>query len=436
MRTQPAAVRLNYNQTRYATRLLTLPPTHPLVTRFPHSLPLHTPVEADALPGSAWDEAESPARPWATTLTKILGSLNPWINRNSILEQHGTTPTNLGTRKPSFIIPSTPKDQATKLHLALLKTIPLASSLIAYTDGSLLEGNAGAGMYIYGAGIIPEKRYAAMGSQCEVFDAELSAILRAIIQIESILESSVSRVRHIWMFSDSQAALRRLQHTRPGTGHETTCQILQLINDLQQQYRLQVTLCWVPGHTAVHGNEIADHLAKTGSQTQILVGETPTTSIAWIRRQARASRFEMWQDTWSTAEKGHSYLGELRLKLDAAIATNKRFDTATIVQLRTGHGYFNSYLATTKSSAHKKIPSERCNCRAPHQTPEHLLLYCIRYSEERKTLRKSVRGLPWRLQTVLHTPKGASATVVFLQQTGAAKRPNILQWASARETED
>jgi hypothetical protein len=153
--------------------------------------------------------------------------------------------------------------------------------------------------------------------------------------------------------------------------------------------------------------------------------------LAWLRRQAKADRIYQWEEQWKTARKGASYKGEPRLKLDVAIAPLRKFDSSTIVQLRTGHGYFNSYLAT-KSTARKKIPSTRCNCRAPDQTPQHLLLYCIRYNEERRQLRIAVHPLPLTMEVLLHTPPGTRALVDFIKTTGVAKRPAILRWDSER----
>ena len=179
----------------------------------------------------------------------------------------------------------------------------------------------------------------------------------------------------------------------------------------------------------VEGNETADGLAKAGSQLQQQTA-TPT-SLAWLRRQTKANRIDQWEEQWKTARKGASYKGEPRLKLDSAIIPLHKFDSNTIIQLRTGHGYFNSYLAT-KSTAHKKIPSTRCNCRTPTQSPQHLLLYCIRYTEARRALRAAIRPLPFTMEILLHTPVGTSALVDFVKSTGVAKRPDILCWMSER----
>jgi ribonuclease HI len=325
---------------------------------------------------------------------------------------------------------TTPKDQATLEHKALLRSINNRTSLIAYTDGSLLEGKAGAGIYIYGNGTSPIRLAALVGDKYEVFDAELSAIHLALLRITKTLPFTTRMTRQIWLFSDSQAAIQRLQHNRPGPGHLMATTILRQIDDLSK-FNIHTTICWVPGHTEVYGNEIADSLAKTGSQ---LTPKTATpVSLAWLRRQARATRIHQWKKAWSTKLKGRSYHDEPRLNLDEPIPSLHRYDSSTIVQLRTGHGYFNSYLASVKSTAQKTIRFMHCQCGAPNQTPEHLLLYCIRYNPARKQLRDAIHPLRLSLPNLLHTPVGLKGLIAFLQETKVAKRPDILRWRQEME---
>src|SRR5690606_21062 len=90
----PATICLNYNQTRYRVRLLTLPPTHALIQRLPAACPVKgATVPDEEFNGSVWDEPESKTNPWPTTLIKIIAYLNTWINRNSTIDQLGETHT-------------------------------------------------------------------------------------------------------------------------------------------------------------------------------------------------------------------------------------------------------------------------------------------------------------------------------------------------------
>jgi len=355
----PANLRLNYNQTRLAARILRLPNTHLPVRRLPDSVPKDgASIAEELIGGCPWDRMENRNAKYTTSLIRVLARLNRWLERNTILEQQGDYIPMSTTQSLTITILETPKDRATLEHKALLRTINLQTSIVAYTDGSLLETKAGAGIYIYGNGL-SIKLAALVGEQCEVFDAELSAMHLALMRITKEISYTSKRTRQIWLFSDSQAAIQCLQHNRPGAGHQMATAIHQTISKLYDMYHIHTQINWVPGHTDVEGNKIADSLAKAGSQLQQRTA-TPT-SLAWLHRQIKANRLDQWEEQWKTARKGASYKGEPQLKLDNAIIPLRKFDSSTIVQLRTGHGYFNSYLAT-KSTARKKIPSTRCNC--------------------------------------------------------------------------
>jgi hypothetical protein len=72
-----------------------------------------------------------------------------------------------------------------------------------------------------------------------------------------------------------------------------------------------------------------------------------------------------------------------------------------ITQLRTGHGYFNSYLHNIPSA---DIPSPLCNCRAgePHGLP-HLILTCCYTYRERRTFNVGFgKRRKFRLQDLLY----------------------------------
>src|SRR5690606_9219718 len=189
--------------------------------------------------------------------------LHRWVGCNTTLEQQEESPPMSTPRSLTFTISETPKDRATLKHKALLCTINLQTSIVAYNDGSLLEIKAGARIYIYSNGL-KIKLATLIGEQAEVFDAELSALLIALTRFIKEVTHTTKRTRQIWIFSDSQAAIQRLQHKRPGPGQQTASTIHKTISDLYSTYRIHTYINWVPGHTDVDGNETADQLVKTG----------------------------------------------------------------------------------------------------------------------------------------------------------------------------
>ena len=95
--------------------------------------------------------------------------------------------------------------------------------------------------------------------------------------------------------------------------------------------------------------------------------------------------------------------------------------TSTIVQLRTGHGYFNSYLGRIPNSG---VLLKRCNCSPTPQTPKHLILECKFYRDQRKKLKESLKGLPLYISTVLYSSRGIKALAEYISNTRIATRPN------------
>ena len=82
--------------------------------------------------------------------------------------------------------------------------------IIVYSDGSQSEkGYNGAGIFLTNSSFSRQESMAwNLGKECEVYDAELFAILKAL---ELGLKKSRIETLDIWIFSDSQAALKGLK---------------------------------------------------------------------------------------------------------------------------------------------------------------------------------------------------------------------------------
>jgi ribonuclease HI len=101
-----------------------------------------------------------------------------------------------------------------------------------------------------------------LGRNKEVFDAELFALLQATSMIGDQVEDMISEgVRKIIIFTDSQAALNRIQHNEPGPGQTWGSAIITSTEEICS-LNIQLEFCWVPGHAGIEGNETAGQLAK------------------------------------------------------------------------------------------------------------------------------------------------------------------------------
>jgi hypothetical protein len=112
-----------------------------------------------------------------------------------------------------------------------------------YTDGSRKNGSAGIGIY---------------GPSVRHHDARL-CLNR--VDIEG---------HHVYIMSDSQAALKAMR--AHSIDSKLTAECLDTLKDLSTNSN--VTLTWVPSHTEVEGNEIADQLFNKSAES-CFIGPSP-----------------------------------------------------------------------------------------------------------------------------------------------------------------
>ena len=184
-----------------------------------------------------------------------------------------------------------------KAHAKEIEDILLQNAIIGYSDSSKLDSQGtGAGIYLingttFSKTCIEYLYY--LGRHIEAYDAELLAILKTLQLSLKVVERSIDKHVSVYIYSDSAAAIQRLQnHLQVGPGFSIVSQCISIAQKLVEK-RAKVSITWISSHIGIPGNEKADELAKRAAQSQ---RPTPyiKVSLTNIRRRLNSSILEKW----------------------------------------------------------------------------------------------------------------------------------------------
>jgi ribonuclease HI len=249
-----------------------------------------------------------------------------------------------------------------------------------------------------------------MGRNKEVFDAELYAIwiaLRAARDNQDAWAAHLTRLggpQVITIFTDAQAALKRIRDDEAGPGQWLARRIIRVERQLRQKGWL-TEFRWIPGHKGIEGNEVADQWAKEGagaSGAECLPREE--ASITTLAHVARGVTEKKWQEhlAW-VKERCHGkryYLLRERQHTDPVASRARKTLAARFYQLRMGKAFIGPYLAQTGRTANDKC--WWCSSDAS-QTRDHLFKRCTRWKEQQAILWRAVGKATDRKRTVRNT---------------------------------
>jgi ribonuclease HI len=277
----PVSVRLDNKQRKYTLRLFSLPTSHPVVQHCPTSFPIPNHLISTLNNQNEYDWAWQNTNRPLSRLVRILQHVGQWLHPNDVVEDTAHPTTSPWIPSPIITnIATLTKTDASAAHLELLRCLQRNSrNIIAYTDGSQLTKNTGAGYSIPTGLPRPVRAIVPMGTTMEVFDAELRAIYECLLTCQKFINRHRLHRCNIHIFTDNQSAIKRASTLARGPGQETAYEIHELALTLKN-YDTTITIHWVPGHTDIAGNDDADKLAKQAA-TQPPTMQLPI-SLSWL----------------------------------------------------------------------------------------------------------------------------------------------------------
>ena len=243
-----------------------------------------------------------------------------------------------------------------------------SNQLHIYSDGSKIpnDGTVSASFYVPAFSLHQAKR---MVDHTSSFRAELAAIVLALNWLE-VVDVYVDTV----IFSDSLSALQAIKEEKDIS---FVTEIITLTTKLNYQGK-QIHLEWIPSHCGLHGNEMADHYAKSALQNNIEIYNK--LSLSEIKSIITEQYINIWQDRWNTS---YTFLRQLQPVVNKPhLCFLTRFEESIVHRLRLGIVGLNEDLFKLKLH-----PTGHCNaCIGCIETINHFLTECPKYIIERAML--------------------------------------------------
>jgi ribonuclease HI len=410
---RPAISLVENRQRRYGTRILTLPKGH---------------LARSILPAGARGEDIDSTERWEMpgTRNETLGEQLTWMaGGNGVIGQGvGIEPAAIYEREENGadIRIADDEEQAVREEEEWGRD---EEAMRIWSDGSRDQtGRAGTGIAWKAENGEWKERRIHLGQNKEVYDAELYGIAEAV----SIAHRIVKKTGHtrIAVFSDAQAALKRIKDNSTGPGQWLALRTIERVKRARGD-GVNVTIQWIPGHKGVEGNERADQAAKkaaTDPRTPRLPANEQFTSAAHLNRRITE---EKHQQAWEWAQekcKGRAMYKLTRTRgIDPKAAEAPKTVSARYFQLKTNHGLVGDHLVRIK-----KKRADWCwwcaggGRRPKRQTRHHLFFECRRWTEERAKMFEGMKGGRKRWATaqvsaVMAERKNTKAVLRFIEDT-------------------
>ena len=205
----------------------------------------------------------------------------------ALLTESKLGPWELPTPKVCMELAKYPKSSTTdEKYLQHFLSHKHTSDIDIYTDGSKSDNCVGSGVAIIKRGKVEGSIKRRLHETATVFTAELFAIKLALISLKT------SRGITCTIYSDSRSALQAIQNQ---SLKSMVMEILELYKELGKR-GICITLCWIPGHAGISGNDLADHEAKEATDLNVI--STQDIPVSDVKSYMKRKVIDKWKLDW------------------------------------------------------------------------------------------------------------------------------------------
>ena len=226
-----------------------------------------------------------------------------------------------------------------------------------YTDGSKQDEKASSAA-VYQDRVHSQR----IPDRASIFTAEIRALKLALWTI------NISTHTRFMILIDSLSVIQSI-----GNMLDDNPQIAQILDMYTAMPEKEVTLCWIPSHVGILGNERADQAAKEALLLPVTEQFVPYSDYRPVIKQYIKN---LWREYWSFQTDNKLYQIGATINTNQPLQPTIREDTV-IRRLRMGHTRLtHAYLFTGDNPPFCFV----CNMRL---TVKHIMLECVDFAQAR-----------------------------------------------------